>query len=197
MAFEGQTETPFAALGAAMRALKEHGESYQTLIALARVETGLDWLQRAVQTWRRALSYGNGPEVWTGLGTVLIRNGQQAEGLDVLRHGVHLYPDDVGLLSSLAMACLYGGDNVGASRFASRALQKDPQCHDARPCAAQAEFALGNTTVAEADLVAVERSRFKPQEARLLRISHLSRKGFVRMPARGSYGIRRWPREGR
>lgn len=165
----------FAALALAMRDLLERGENFESLKTLARIESFLGLIHRAKRSWKRALQIKTDAFCYAGLGSVLFQEGDTAAGIVAFTSGLALDPDNLALLSSLAVGHLYIDDFVSAQRYAARALRIDPDHADAMLCRARAELMLGNTNLARMYVDRLLQLDHKQQEVSLLHVDILSR----------------------
>jgi GT2 family glycosyltransferase/Tfp pilus assembly protein PilF len=167
----------FVALSEAMRALRDEGETYEALARLARVETTLGFYTRARRSWSRALLFEQAPSAYVGLGTALFQEGKVEAARTAYECALDTDPGHISALISLGTLHLYNREFAAARRFATRAINLDPGNLEALLCRARAELGLGNIHLAEADLAALARKKYRGSEVQLLQIDLLSETG--------------------
>ena len=142
----------FSALGVAIAHLKTAGESYDALVQVARIETKLGLLRRAIRSWKRAVHFKADAVAFAGLGSALFRQSRLEAAATALHQSLKLNPNHGPALTYLAMTYGRMGDASRARQFASRALLSEPDNVDALLCKARADLALGEVSAAQAHL---------------------------------------------
>lgn len=153
----------FSALGLAYAELKAEGETYATLVRVAQIETHLDLLRRAKRTWQRAAHFNDNAVIHTGLGSVLLREGNFRAAVTAFRRSLERDPNHLPALSSLAIAYVRMDDFLQARRYASRVLLSVPNNVEALLLRARSDLALGHVNSAKGDLATLASLRHSKQ----------------------------------
>jgi tetratricopeptide (TPR) repeat protein len=140
-----------AATASLQAALQYNKDFYPAWVALGDLARHSSDFSQAENHYRRALAIHDDAEGRAGLGLTLVALGRTSQGLEELRRGIELWPDQPEALATLAEAAKRQQDQKTAAYYLAKLLDLRPRDRDGRRTLADLYFEAGDKEPAAAE----------------------------------------------